>query len=977
MNPLHLMIGLLGLPEVRTCFEHGVPAAARQGDSVIEVVLQAAAGETLDEIVAELKASPTGPFPVFVAAALPSEAMAMAEHTRAAITLGDGPAPSSLPHYPYPSTVKDLVSRLPLPLEVADRYGETPIPVPRPNTAHPIGGWSLVEPLANPSKPAQRGDSPIPAPASLPTPQPVEDDHPVAPVPVPSPIPAPLPEPVAVAPQPHPAPVAPTPPPVVTTQPREPEPAPQFHQPHTQHFAPHLDVEQPPVHSNQLGQVISVWGGKGGVGKQIELGMMVPVPVSDKNPDGWTRHGDLQIGDLVYTPQGHTTRVLALSAIMNNECYELHFSDGQKIIAGADHLWKVSSYYSRERHAPHREKRRLRTVATREAEAARLHDIAEQLPADLPEMANSQEIGNLIGLSRKRVSALLPADLRTEPGSRDQARNAPVLYRTRDAIGWFVDRADRFVDEARTPGVPLEQVLTTEEMWAKRRAIHHGRTSTNWAIRLTNPIHGPDLNLPVAPYTLGAWLGDGSKRTNTIASTEPEVLEQVEADGYHVTRHEHTHKKSDRWAVSGLLPHLREAGVHMNRHIPSDYMRASTAQRLALLQGLNDTDGHVRENGLVEWSQSDHQLAHQYLELVRSLGIKATISEQMVRYTLDGGNTYTETKTVWTITYTTTQPVFRLPRQVARLPKTVRATQEWLYITDIVPVGKRESSCIVVEDLDHMYLVAGFVQTHNSSMAQAIASHAANSGLRTVLLDGNVGQGDQRLLLGIPKRAQLPSMFDIAVSGDPDDGICTPRMINALRSGKEEARFALIPTPPDTFVNDARITPELYLRTVRHFRRKADLVVVDTQIIESRTRSIFTDFILTLWLEGGWGVGIAEGNLSSVSHLSERLHDFVALGVDPARQMYMLNKIGPDTPINIDKLRNHLSRVATYAGSVHMDDHILHLSNQGQIIRGVQTMDQVVDRIMQQVQGTASPTAASREPSSKPRRRLWPFGGAR
>ena len=45
---------------------------------------------------------------------------------------------------------------------------------------------------------------------------------------------------------------------------------------------------------------------------------------------------------------------------------------------------------------------------------------------------------------------------------------------------------------------------------------------------------------------------------------------------------------------------LRRLGLLGNKHIPAAYLRAGYAQRLALLQGLMDTDGYVNEQGHCE-----------------------------------------------------------------------------------------------------------------------------------------------------------------------------------------------------------------------------------------------------------------------------------------------------------------------------------------------------------------------------------------
>jgi len=79
---------------------------------------------------------------------------------------------------------------------------------------------------------------------------------------------------------------------------------------------------------------ITLVGGGPGLGKALNLQAFLPTP------SGWTTMGDISPGDVVLDAQGAPTRVIGASRIMcGHRCYELEFSDGEKIVADADHLW--------------------------------------------------------------------------------------------------------------------------------------------------------------------------------------------------------------------------------------------------------------------------------------------------------------------------------------------------------------------------------------------------------------------------------------------------------------------------------------------------------------------------------------------------------------------------------------------------------------------------------------------------------------
>ncbi|MFJ4676754.1 replicative DNA helicase [Kitasatospora sp. NPDC088783] len=74
------------------------------------------------------------------------------------------------------------------------------------------------------------------------------------------------------------------------------------------------------------------------------------------------------------------------------------------------------------------------------------------------------------------------------------------------------------------------RVVTTKEIAATLRCDSaDGRA--NHSVRNTAPLDLPERDLPVPPYALGAWLGDGHTDAARITTTDPEVLERLAADG--------------------------------------------------------------------------------------------------------------------------------------------------------------------------------------------------------------------------------------------------------------------------------------------------------------------------------------------------------------------------------------------------------------------------------------------------------------
>jgi len=143
----------------------------------------------------------------------------------------------------------------------------------------------------------------------------------------------------------------------------------------------------------------------------------------------------------------------------------------------------------------------------------------------------------------------------------------------------------------------------------------------------------PAVALPIDPYVLGVWLGDGCSSHATITADDDDaavIRAEIERRGY---------KTSDRataktFGVLGLSAQLRGCGLLRNKHVPAQYMRAAETQRRDLLRGLIDTDGHVAPDGQVEFCGIDRSVCEAAREIVHSLGYKASLIEG--RATLNG-----------------------------------------------------------------------------------------------------------------------------------------------------------------------------------------------------------------------------------------------------------------------------------------------------------------------------------------------------
>ncbi|MFM7919184.1 MAG: LAGLIDADG family homing endonuclease, partial [Planctomycetaceae bacterium] len=151
-----------------------------------------------------------------------------------------------------------------------------------------------------------------------------------------------------------------------------------------------------------------------------------------------------------------------------------------------------------------------------------------------------------------------------------------------------------------------------------------------------------------------------------------------------------------------LRVRLRVLKVLLRKHIPEKYLRAAPWQRLALLQGLMDTDGSIGRNGHCEITLKDDQLAHDLGELLSSLGFKW---RRQQRYVHRDGRRYGPYLR-YHFTACSDFPVFRLSRKRARLqPRPAKGgTALNRYIVAITPVASVPVRCIQVDSPSSLYL---------------------------------------------------------------------------------------------------------------------------------------------------------------------------------------------------------------------------------------------------------------------------------
>ena len=473
-------------------------------------------------------------------------------------------------------------------------------------------------------------------------------------------------------------------------------------------------------------------------------------------------------------------------------------------------------------------------------EEATVSDITRRLIASGAQMSLSSksrmaELARSAGVNwRRGVVVPLPKTCQSEVNS--------LLYPTDVAIKCLAVRLGQ-QHSVRPVSETGEQRMTTGEMLTA--GLRSSVGATRFAIRLSAPLDLPEADLPIDPWLLGAWLGDGLKEAGLIAVgqqdatwTSAMIAETwpgqtylrpqgqgdpnlrafcLQADparcpyghdgGFYrqtvalrqcrecaAAREAPTPVCPVRNAPLGRL--LGDLGLTNNKHIPIAYLRGSAQQRLALLQGLMDTDGTVDQNGFCALTLRDERLFLDALQLIRSLGIKASTSigdAAIVENDPDrvGQKRPRVTGPSWSSFFTTATEVFRMPRKLERQNTEVRQTQRWLYITSITPAGSEPGRCIQVDSPDHTYLCHDFVPTSNTQVLLWLAHQFAKAGVPQVIFDPKVASNHSAAVIASGGHvASLDSLISA-------DGVLDPmRFSPTPEKGIEPAAAMLMAVNP-------------------------------------------------------------------------------------------------------------------------------------------------------------------------------------
>ena len=345
---------------------------------------------------------------------------------------------------------------------------------------------------------------------------------------------------------------------------------------------------------------------------------------------------------------------------------------------------------------------------------------------------------------------------------------------------WTVETKLIRKNNARNKNKKLNLVnMTTKELLKNGVKIGQ-KDESNYSIPVSMPVGYSEKELPIDPYTLGYWLGDGHSNTSYFTVGELDKEDFIVNIPYEVVKL----KNELLYSIPEIKKNLRKLNLLGNKHIPDSYKFSSVSQRLELVRGLMDSDGFCGENGKIEFSNKNKKIAEDLKSIIESLGIICSMSEGVS--TLYGKSCEPR----YRLYINTEVPLFKLDRKKDKQKNTKRrGIEKRRYIVNITPVESIPVKCISVESETSLYLFGtNYNVTHNSfSMA-------------VMITEALLRNEDYRILVVTPFEVQAEEIFNlvkqllnnvkgIAVSEIIERSVSSPTHFIKLKNGSRVRGF--------------------------------------------------------------------------------------------------------------------------------------------------------------------------------------------
>jgi len=282
------------------------------------------------------------------------------------------------------------------------------------------------------------------------------------------------------------------------------------------------------------------------------------------------------------------------------------------------------------------------------------------------------------------------------------------------------NRGEKKGQKIPNPDYGKWQVLETQEI-LKCGGYEGGtpRTGKKVVIPVCSPVQYCEKSVPIDPYVLGAFIGDGQGTRGCFGCGDPEMTKRVIPSDQEIKWD--AKKKGYSYGYLGYETYQAIKDLKLDvtaayKHIPSIYLTASFEQRLELLKGLMDTDGSIYGSNTLEYCTISDQLKDNFIELVNSLGgivNKVTLKDT---WYYNDNRERVKCSPAYSIRFKIQHNPFWLERKANKWRKEIRYRHQRI-IESIEFVGDKEGTCFTVDSEDSTFLAGReYIVNHNSSI---------------------------------------------------------------------------------------------------------------------------------------------------------------------------------------------------------------------------------------------------------------------
>jgi len=426
-----------------------------------------------------------------------------------------------------------------------------------------------------------------------------------------------------------------------------------------------------------------------------EIGFLPgPQPLDAKilTPTGWTTMGQLKVGDYVIGRNGNPTKVLGVYPKGKKLVYKITTNENTSTECCEDHLWLTKTFEDKKR-------KRNGSVKTTKEIIDTLYNKKGKINHYLPRNEPVQFSKKNLPVSPYIIGAIL--------GDGSLSHHISLCNNDNEIIEKFnaeLSSIDCCLTKTSNPNFINYHI--------KAKNIKNNKPARR--ILLKNVSNDEKIEYES--------IGEAVK---TLNLTKNEITQRCNkakvVDGY-----EYQFLPSlKRWQnpVKDIIHKLGlEGKKSYDKFIPDLYLYSSIEDRIELLRGLMDTDGTIKDSygGNCSYTTVSERLANDVVELVRSLGGRATISTRN-RIGIDRKVTnYKGQERKITPRYISYELNISMPKEINPFylsRKAERFNPNYMHnigIKSIEPVGEKEVQCILVDCPEHLYITDQYIVTHNT-----------------------------------------------------------------------------------------------------------------------------------------------------------------------------------------------------------------------------------------------------------------------